>query len=91
MGISFAIPIDLAMSAVEQIKKTGKVTRGQLGAVVQEIDGLKAQAMGLPDSRGALVNQIVPDSAAARAGVKIGDVIRSVNGAPVNSWSDLPP
>ena len=41
------------MSAVEQIKKTGKVTRGQLGAVVQEIDGLKAQAMGLPDSRGA--------------------------------------
>jgi serine protease Do len=91
MGISFAIPIDLAMSAVEQIKKTGKVTRGQLGAVVQEIDGLKAQAMGLPDSRGALVNQIVPDSAAAKAGVKIGDVIRTVNGAPVNSWSDLPP
>ncbi|WP_343651046.1 DegQ family serine endoprotease [Stenotrophomonas sp.] len=91
MGISFAIPIDLAMSAVEQIKKTGKVTRGQLGAVVQEVDGPKAQAMGLPDSRGALVNQIVPGSAAAKAGVQLGDVIRSVNGRAVNTWSDLPP
>jgi len=91
MGISFAIPIDLAMSAVEQIKKSGKVTRGQLGAVVEPIDALKAQGLGLPDSRGALVNQIVPGSAAAKAGVQLGDVIRSVNGSPVNSWSDLPP
>ena len=91
MGISFAIPIDLAMSAVEQIKKSGKVTRGQLGAVVEPIDSLKAQGLGLPDSRGALVNQIVAGSAAAKAGVQVGDVIRSVNGSAVNSWSDLPP
>ncbi len=91
MGISFAIPIDLAMSAVEQIKKSGRVTRGQLGAVVEPIDSLKAQGLGLPDSRGALVNQIVAGSAAAKAGVQVGDVIRSVNGSPVNSWSDLPP
>ncbi|WMJ70092.1 DegQ family serine endoprotease [Stenotrophomonas sp. 24(2023)] len=91
MGISFAIPIDLAMSAVEQIKKTGKVTRGQLGAVVQEIDAMKAQGLGLPDSRGALVNEVVAGSAAAKAGVQPGDVIRTVNGTPVNSWSDLPP
>ncbi len=91
MGISFAIPIDLAMSAVEQIKKSGKVTRGQLGAVVEPIDALKAQGLGLPDSRGALVNQIVAGSAAEKAGVQIGDVVRSVNGSPVNSWSDLPP
>ena len=91
MGISFAIPIDLAMSAVEQIKKSGKVTRGQLGAVVEPIDSLKAQGLGLPDSRGALVNQIVPGSAAAKAGVQLGDVIRSVNGSTVNTWSDLPP
>lgn len=91
MGISFAIPIDLAMSAVEQIKKSGKVTRGQLGAVVEPIDSLKAQGLGLPDSRGALVNQIVAGSAAEKAGVQIGDVVRSVNGSPVNSWSDLPP
>lgn len=69
MGISFAIPIDLAMSAVEQIKKTGKVSRGQLGVVVQPIDALKAQALGMPDSRGALVNQMVEDSAAGKARV----------------------
>lgn len=91
MGISFAIPIDLAMGAVEQIKTSGRVSRGQLGAVVEPIDGLKAQGLGLPDSRGALVNQIVPGSAAAKAGVEIGDVIRSVNGSMVNAWSDLPP
>lgn len=91
MGISFAIPIDLAMGAVEQIKKTGRVSRGQLGAVVQPIDSLNAQALGLPDSRGALVNEIVAGSAAAKAGVQVGDVIRSVNGSAINSYSDLPP
>ena len=91
MGISFAIPIDLAMSAVEQIKKSGKVSRGQLGVVVQPIDALNAQGLGLPDSRGALVNQMVDDSAAAKAGVQLGDVIRSVNGTEVAASSDLPP
>ncbi len=91
MGISFAIPIDLAMGAVEQIKKSGRVTRGQLGAVVEPIDGLKAEGLGLPDNRGALVNQVVAGSAAAKAGVQVGDVIRTVNGSPVNAWSDLPP
>ncbi len=91
MGISFAIPIDLAMSAVEQIKKTGKVSRGQLGTVVQPIDALKAQALKLTDSRGALVNQVVADSGAAKAGVQVGDVIRSVNGTEIGVASDLPP
>lgn len=91
MGISFAIPVDLAMSAVEQIKKTGRVSRGQLGAVVQPMDSLNAEALKLPDSRGALVNEVVADSAAAKAGVQVGDVIRSVNGVAVNTYSDLPP
>ncbi|WP_448130599.1 DegQ family serine endoprotease [Stenotrophomonas rhizophila] len=91
MGISFAIPIDLAMGAVEQIKKTGRVSRGQLGAAVGPIDGLKAQGLGLPDSRGALVNEVVAGSAALKAGIEPGDVIRSVNGSPINTFSDLPP
>jgi len=91
MGISFAIPVDLAMNAVEQIKKTGKVSRGQLGTVVQPIDALKAQALKLPDSRGALVNQMVEDSPAAKAGVQVGDVIRTVNGTEIGVASDLPP
>ena len=91
MGISFAIPIDLAMGAVEQIKKTGKVSRGQLGVVVQQVTALEAESLKLPDSRGALVNQLVEDGAAAKAGVEMGDVIRSVNGSEINSSSDLPP
>lgn len=91
MGISFAIPIDLAMGAVEQIKKSGRVTRGQLGAMVGAVTADVAQGFKLPDSRGALVNQLVPGSAAARSGLEVGDVIRSVNGTPINVSSDLPP
>jgi serine protease Do len=91
MGISFAIPIDLAMGAVEQIKKTGKVSRGQLGVVVQQVSALEAQSLGLSDSRGALVNQITEDSAAGKAGVELGDVIRSVNGREIAGSNELPP
>ncbi|ADV27828.1 protease Do [Pseudoxanthomonas suwonensis 11-1] len=91
MGVSFAIPIDLAMNAAEQIKKTGKVSRGMLGVVVQEIDAARAKALGLSSSTGALVNSVEPDSAAAKGGVEIGDVILSVNGQAVNRSSDLPP
>ncbi|WP_313251565.1 DegQ family serine endoprotease [Stenotrophomonas sp.] len=91
MGISFAIPIDLAMNAVDQIKKAGKVSRGQLGVMVGAINADAAEGLKLPDGRGALVNQLVPDSAAAKAGIEVGDVIRSVNGTEINSSSDLPP
>jgi serine protease Do len=91
MGISFAIPIDLAMGAVDQIKKNGRVSRGQLGAIVGAITGDVAQGFNLPDSRGALVNELVPGSAAAKSGLEVGDVIRSVNGTPINTFSDLPP
>ncbi len=91
MGISFAIPIDLAMGAVEQIKKNGRVSRGQLGAMVGTVTAEVAQGFKLPDSRGALVNQLVPGSAAAKSGLEVGDVIRSVNGTPINVSSDLPP
>jgi len=91
MGISFAIPINLAMNAVEQFKTMGRVSRGQLGAVVEGIDNLKAQGLGLPDNRGALVNQVMEDSAASRGGLQVGDVIRAVNGTPVDTFSDVPP
>jgi serine protease Do len=91
MGVSFAIPIDVAMSAADQIKKTGKVSRGQLGVQVQAISADDARGLGLPDSGGALVSVVVPGSAAAKAGIERADVIRSVNGRPVNVSSDLPP
>lgn len=91
MGISFAIPIDLAMGAVEQIKKTGRVSRGQLGVLVGAIDANTAEGFKLPDTRGALVNEVLGGSAAAKAGLEVGDVIRSVNGVDINASSDLPP
>ncbi|HVJ38447.1 MAG TPA: DegQ family serine endoprotease [Stenotrophomonas sp.] len=91
MGISFAIPIDLAVSAAEQIKRSGYVSRGQLGVQVGPIDALQAQGLKLPDTKGALVNGLVADGAAGNAGVEVGDVIRSVNGNPINAASDLPP
>ena len=91
MGISFAIPIDLAMNAAEQIKKTGRVSRGQLGVIVGQITSEVARGFKLPDTRGALVNQVLPDSAAARAGIEVGDVIRSVNGTEIDESSGLPP
>jgi serine protease Do len=91
MGISFAIPIDLAINAAEQIKATGRVTRGQLGVAIGAIDSLKAQGLGLPDSRGALVNEIPAGSPAGKAGVEVGDVIRSVDGKQIDAATDLPP
>ena len=91
MGVSFAIPIDVAMNAVRQLKATGKVTRGQLGVVIQPFGRDDARAMGLPDTRGALVNTVQPGSPAARAGIQRQDVIRSINGQPIDDSSDLPP
>ena len=91
MGISFAIPIDLAMSAVEQLKKTGKVSRGQLGVQVGAVTTDSAKGFGLPDTRGALINDVLAGSAAEKAGLEAGDVIRSVNGAEIAISSDLPP
>ncbi len=91
MGISFAIPIDLAMSAVEQLKKTGKVSRGQLGVQVGAVNEDSAKGFGLPDTRGALVNDVLSGSAAEKAGLEPGDVIRSVDGAEIVTSSDLPP
>jgi serine protease Do len=91
MGISFAIPIDLAMGAVEQLKSTGRVSRGQLGVQVGAVTSDAVKGFGLPDNRGALVNDVVSGSPAEKAGIGPGDVIRSVNGRPINDSSELPP
>jgi serine protease Do len=91
MGISFAIPIDLAMGAVDQLKATGRVSRGQLGVQVGAVTSDAMKGFDLPDNRGALVNDVVGGSPAAKAGIGAGDVIRSVNGRAINDSSDLPP
>jgi serine protease Do len=90
-GVSFAIPIDLAVSVVQQLKTTGHVARGQLGVQVQAVQPGMVQTLGLPTASGALVSDVLPGTAAARAGLQRGDVIRAVNGRPVEDSSDLPP
>ena len=90
MGISFAIPIDVAMNVAEQLKSTGKVERGQLGVVIQELSYDLAKSFGLDKPAGALVAKVSPNSPAEKAGLEVGDIIRSVNGEAVRSSSDLP-
>ena len=91
MGVSFAIPMDVAMNVADQIKTRGKVERAQLGAVVGTVTADAAKGFELPDTRGALVNEVRPGSPAEKAGIEPGDVIRSVDGMPINDFSDLPP
>jgi serine protease Do len=91
MGVSFAIPIDIAMSAVDQIKTTGRVSRGMIGVQIQDVDREKAKAFGLPRIGGALVNKVTPGSSADKAGVQVGDVILSFGGRDIATSADLPP
>ncbi len=91
MGVSFAIPIDLAMNAVEQFKTSGRVQRGLLGVNIQAITADYARGLGLPDTRGALVSGLQDGGAAQKAGIEIQDVIVSVNGQRINTSADLPP
>lgn len=90
MGLSFAIPIDTAMDVVDQIKKHGKVQRGWLGVVIQEVSKDLADSFGLEKPEGALVAQVVEKSPAADAGIKEGDVILEFNGKKVETSSHLP-
>ncbi len=90
MGVSFAIPIDTAMNAVQQLKTTGKVTRGQIGVGIGPVSEEAKDGFKLPDTRGALVSTIQAGSAAEKAGLQPGDVIRSVNGTVINEASDVP-
>ena len=91
MGVSFAIPIDVAINAVRQIKETGRVRRGQLGVIVQQVTREVARSFGMRRSVGALVSDVLPDSAASKAGIEIGDVILEFNGTEIVQSSDLPP
>ncbi|HQT00339.1 MAG: protease Do [Hydrogenophilales bacterium 16-64-46] len=89
-GVSFAIPIDVAMEVVGQLKAGGKVSRGWLGVVIQEVTADLAESFGLDRPRGALVAQVQADSPAAKAGLQPADVILEFNGKPVENSGDLP-
>ncbi|MDR9754754.1 DegQ family serine endoprotease [Pseudomonas sp. SZMC_28357] len=90
MGVSFAIPIDVAMDVSNQLKSGGKVSRGWLGVVIQEVNKDLAESFGLDKPAGALVAQIQDDGPAAKGGLKVGDVILSMNGQPIVMSADLP-
>lgn len=91
MGLSFAIPIDVAMDVVEQLKATGRVSRGWLGVRIQEVTSELAETFGMDQPRGALVAQLLPDSPAAKTELQEGDVILRFNGKEVDTHSALPP
>ncbi len=86
MGIGFAIPINMARTIADQLRKTGRVVRGYLGLYGQDVTPEIAQLMGLPQPGGALVAQVEPGSPAAQAGLQRGDVILEANGRKIDSY-----
>jgi serine protease Do len=91
MGLSFTIPIDLAMEVVDQLKSKGTVTRGWLGILIQDVTGDLAESFGMDRPGGALVAQVLPGSPAEKAGIKVGDVVLDFNGNPITDSASLPP
>jgi len=89
MGLSFAIPADVAYKVADQLRTSGKVSHGRLGIGIQGLDQSLAQSFGLPDSSGALVGTVEKDSPADKAGLKSGDVIRKIDGVAMVDTTDV--
>lgn len=89
MGIGFAIPINNAKPVIAELIQHGKVTRGRIGVEIKPVTPEAAEAMGLPEARGALVNAVEPGSPAEEAGVQAGDVILAFDGQPIYKTLDL--
>jgi serine protease Do len=90
MGLSFAIPIDVALDIQKQLRDKGRVSRGRIGVVIQEVTKDLAQSFGLDRPRGALVNSVEKGSPADKAGIEATDIITRFDGKPVDTSSDLP-
>ncbi len=91
MGLSFSIPIEVAMDVANQLKEHGKVSRGWLGVLIQDVTLDLAQSFGMSKPQGALVAKVLPDSPAAKAGFQVGDVVVAFNGKDIERSSALPP
>jgi serine protease Do len=89
MGVSFAIPIDVARNVEEQLIKTGHVVRGRIGVTIQDVNAQLAESFGLDRPRGALVSSVEKDGPAAHAGIVAGDVILAVGGRPIERFGEL--
>ncbi|MHB8353514.1 MAG: DegQ family serine endoprotease [Burkholderiales bacterium] len=90
MGLSFAIPIDVALQVSDQLRATGKVSRGWLGVVIQEVTKELADSFGLGKPRGALVVSVQKGAPADKAGIRASDIILRFDGKPINTQEDLP-
>jgi serine protease Do len=90
MGLSFAIPIDVAMDVSKQLRASGKVTRGRIGVTIQEVTRELAESFGLDNAAGALVSSVEKGGAAEKAGIQVSDVILKFDGKTVNTSVDLP-
>ena len=90
MGLSFAIPIDVAMDVQAQLRASGRVSRGRIGVVIQEVSKELAESFGLRSAAGALVNSVEKGGPADKAGVESGDIILKFDGRAVEASSDLP-
>lgn len=90
MGLSFAIPIDVAMDVANQLRTSGKVTRGRIGVTIQEVTRDLAESFGLSKAGGALISSVEKGGAADKAGIQVSDVILKFDGKPVGASSDLP-
>ena len=91
MGLSFAIPIDVAMDVAGQIRRKGRVSRGWLGVLIQDVTGELAESFGMEKPRGALIAKVLSESPAEEAGFEVGDIVLNFNHLDVDRSSDLPP
>ena len=90
MGLSFAIPIDVAVDVANQLKTDGRVRRGRIGVVIQEVTAELADSFGLDKPRGALVSRVEKGQAASKAGIQTSDIILTFDGSNVETSNDLP-
>jgi serine protease Do len=90
MGLSFSIPVDVVLKVAEELKATGKVTRGRIGVAIQELNEDLAKSFGLSKINGTLLASVEKDGPADKAGLKPGDVILKFNGQTIGTASDLP-
>ncbi len=91
MGLSFAIPIEMAMNVADQIRTKGRVTRGWLGVLIQDVTRELADSFGMDHPKGALIARVLPDSPAEKGGLQVGDIILAFNGEAVYDSKTLPP
>ena len=91
MGLSFAIPMDVAENVIKQLQTSGKVSRGWLGVYIQEVTNNLAKSFGMKNPSGALISKIIPDGPASKSDLKVGDIILKFDGKKIITSSSLPP